>query len=88
MSSVERIDEDQWRSRAACQGEWGAVFYPPVRPEKKAARVAREQRAKQVCDGCEVRRECLDHAISHGERYGVWGGMTDAERRHLNIIAT
>ncbi len=86
MSSLERIDGEQWRYHAACQGEWGALFYPPMRTEKKAARAAREQRAKQVCSGCAVREECLGHALRSGERYGVWGGMTDAERRHLNSV--
>jgi WhiB family transcriptional regulator, redox-sensing transcriptional regulator len=62
------------------------MFYPPMRTEKKAARAAREQRAKQVCSGCAVRDECLDHALRSGERYGVWGGLTDAERRHLNVV--
>ena len=42
-------------------------------------------RAKQVCAGCDVRAECLQQAVRTGERYGVWGGLTDLERRHLNI---
>jgi WhiB family redox-sensing transcriptional regulator len=82
MSSLEKIDPEDWRQQAACQGEWGQLFYPPMRPEKKAAR---EQRAKQVCAGCDVRAECLQQAIASGERYGVCGGLTDLERRHLNI---
>ena len=85
MSSLEKIDPEDWRQQAACQGEWGQMFYPPLGPEKKAARAAREQRAKQVCAGCDVRTECLQQAIASGERYGVWGGLTDVERRHLNI---
>lgn len=84
MSSLERIDEEHWRFRAACQGERGALFYPPLRPEKKAVRNAREQRAKQVCATCDVRAECLDQAVRNGERYGVWGGLTDVERRNLS----
>ena len=83
MSSVERIDEEHWRFSAACQGERGILFYPPMRPEKKSTRAAREHRAKQVCAGCDVRAECLEQALSNGERYGVWGGMTDLERRRL-----
>jgi WhiB family transcriptional regulator, redox-sensing transcriptional regulator len=85
MSSLERIDEEHWRFRAACQGERGALFYPPLRPEKKAVRNAREQRAKQVCATCDVRAECLDQAVRNGERYGVWGGLTDVERRKLGL---
>lgn len=86
MSSLERIDEEHWRFRAACQGERGALFYPPLRPEKKAVRNAREQRAKQVCATCDVSTECLDQAVRNGERYGVWGGMTDVERRNLSTF--
>ena len=56
-----------------------------MRPEKKAARAARELRAKQVCAGCEVRAECLQQALDSGERYGVWGGLTDVERRRFNV---
>jgi WhiB family redox-sensing transcriptional regulator len=33
-----------------------------------------------VCESCPVRAECLDHAVSAGERYGVWGGLTSDER--------
>ncbi|MEM8618136.1 MAG: WhiB family transcriptional regulator [Actinomycetota bacterium] len=84
MSSVERIDGEYWRTRAACQGEFGSLFYPPLRTEKKSAKSTREQRAKAVCAACPVRTDCLDHAVRHGERYGVWGGLTDAERRHLH----
>lgn len=86
MSSLERIDEEHWRFRAACQGERGVLFYPPLRPEKKAVRTAREQRAKQVCAGCDVRAECLEQAVRNGERYGVWGGLTDVERRKLDLV--
>jgi WhiB family redox-sensing transcriptional regulator len=73
----------EWQQDAACRGEMAAAFYPPLRPEKKHERLARERAAKAVCDTCTVRVECLDHAIRSDERYGIWGGMTDAERRHL-----
>jgi WhiB family redox-sensing transcriptional regulator len=39
--------------------------------------------AKTVCRRCDVRKECLDYAISTGERFGVWGGKTERERRSL-----
>jgi WhiB family redox-sensing transcriptional regulator len=69
-----------WREHAACQGANGAAFYPPVRSEKRAAKAEREQRAKEVCASCSVRSECLEQALSTGERHGIWGGLTDAER--------
>ena len=39
--------------------------------------------AKAVCAGCPVRAQCLAHALAHGERYGVWGGLSEPERRRL-----
>jgi len=39
--------------------------------------------AKAVCAGCPVRAQCLEHALAHGERYGVWGGLSERERRRL-----
>ena len=73
-------DPSAWRGYAACQGANGAPFYPPVRPEKRAAKAEREQRAKEVCASCMVRQPCLEQALATGERYGIWGGLTDTER--------
>ncbi|WP_424344539.1 WhiB family transcriptional regulator [Ilumatobacter sp.] len=81
MSSLERVDRDDWQSSAACAGEMGSVFYPPLRPERKAARASRERRAKAVCASCPVRVACLEQAVRRNERYGIWGGLTDKERR-------
>ncbi len=39
--------------------------------------------AKKVCGYCEVKPECLQYALDNGERFGVWGGMTERERRKL-----
>lgn len=87
MSSVATEDRDAWQSRAACQGQMGLPFYPPVRTESRAVKAAREERAKAICSGCAVRQECLDHALAVNERYGIWGGMTENERKHL-VVAT
>ena len=56
MSAQPIHDETKWQTMAACHGEMGSVFYPPVRTERKAVRVAREQRAKAVCAACPVRQ--------------------------------
>jgi WhiB family redox-sensing transcriptional regulator len=45
--------------------------------------LARERRAKQVCASCGVQAACLEQALDNGERYGIWGGLTDLERKHL-----
>jgi WhiB family redox-sensing transcriptional regulator len=39
--------------------------------------------AKTVCRRCDVRKECLEYAINTGQRFGVWGGKTERERRSL-----
>jgi len=69
-----------WQHQAACRDRT-ADFYPPMRPERKDERRVREHRAKLVCASCPVRTQCLDHAIAVDERYGVWGGLTQDERR-------
>ena len=39
--------------------------------------------AKKVCLGCDVRGECLEYALQHDERFGIWGGLSERERRKL-----
>jgi WhiB family redox-sensing transcriptional regulator len=62
-------------------------FYPPMQAERKHERLARERRAKSVCATCPVQKECLEHAISVDERYGIWGGLNHDERRLLRATA-
>ncbi|MFN3256068.1 MAG: WhiB family transcriptional regulator [Ilumatobacter sp.] len=83
MSSLARRDPDDWQSAAACQGKMGVAFYPPMTPEGKNAKIAREARAKAICTDCPVRLECLRHAIDIDERYGIWGGLNYDDRRRL-----
>jgi WhiB family redox-sensing transcriptional regulator len=65
-----------WRKRAACRGIDPEVFYP-VADETEA------EEAKAICDVCPVRQACLEHALAHREREGVWGGATERERRRI-----
>jgi WhiB family redox-sensing transcriptional regulator len=74
---------ETWRARAACRGPETALFFPPTTAERKEDRDAREGRAKEICHGCPVQRDCLDHAIGVGEMHGIWGGLNEAERRGL-----
>ncbi len=83
MSTLARFDGENWQQDAACVGDAAPMFYPPMRTERKAVRQAREARAKAVCATCSVRQPCLDYALANDERYGIWGGMTDVERRNL-----
>ena len=38
---------------------------------------------ERICQGCEVRDECLEYALAHDERFGIWGGLSERERRRL-----
>lgn len=66
---------DTWREAAVC----ASVGTEPFFPEKGAS--AREARA--VCAVCPVRAACLRYAIEHDERHGIWGGLTEHQRRRL-----
>lgn len=68
-----------WQLRGSCRGMNSETFFNPER-ERGLARAAREDRAKMVCRGCPVLQECREHALTVHEPYGVWGGLTAAER--------
>jgi WhiB family redox-sensing transcriptional regulator len=65
----------RWQERANCLGVDPDLFFPE--------RGASTKEAKGVCGGCEVRLECLEYALRHGEKFGIWGGMSERERRRL-----
>ena len=73
-------DDSPWHSGAACRRDEAGLFFAPSK-EPTAARLAREESAKRVCARCPVLLECREHALSQPEPYGVWGGLTAAERR-------
>ncbi len=62
-----------WRQRALCSQTDPEVFFPEKGGSTKDA--------KQVCAHCEVREQCLQWAIAHDERFGIWGGLSERERR-------
>ena len=68
-----------WQMRGSCRGMDSDLFFHPDR-ERGPARAARERRAKWVCRGCPVLDLCREHALAVQEPYGVWGGLTAAER--------
>ena len=70
-----------WEARAACRGAVGVSFVPPVAGESRDQRTRREAAAKKICAGCPVRRECLDYALRVREPMGIWGGLSEPERR-------
>ncbi|WP_017973446.1 WhiB family transcriptional regulator [Actinopolyspora halophila] len=69
-------EEDQdWQERALCAQTDPEAFFP----EKGGS----TREAKRICAGCEVRSECLEYALEHDERFGIWGGLSERERRRL-----
>lgn len=66
---------DNWWPLANCRGIDPELFHPARGESCEAARA--------VCAGCVVREECLQHALDNGERLGVWGGLSERERRKL-----
>ncbi|WP_330459579.1 WhiB family transcriptional regulator [Streptomyces sp. NBC_00820] len=76
-------DRDQdapWHTEAVCRRDEAGLFFAPSK-EPTAARLSREEAAKRVCARCPVMVECREHALLQPEPYGVWGGLTAAERR-------
>ena len=65
----------RWRELAACRGADLEVFFPG-RGESAGP-------ARRVCEGCPVRQPCLDYAITNRITHGIWGGLTERERRAL-----
>ena len=64
-----------WKAQAACRGTDTTLFFPEDDDEIAAA--------QQVCAGCPVQQECLDHALGAREQMGIWGGATERERRRI-----
>ena len=77
------LRDEAWQRAAACRGPIAKVFFPPSAPESRAAREAREARAKAICRTCVVREDCLAYALEIAEPHGIWGGLSETERRAL-----
>ncbi len=66
-----------WRAKGSCRGSDPLIFYPPSDDDGLA------ERAKVICSACPVRKPCLEFALSTREKHGVWGGLTERERRRV-----
>ena len=64
-----------WQERALCAQTDPEAFFP----EKGGS----TRDAKKICTGCEVKAECLEYALANDERFGIWGGLSERERRKL-----
>ena len=72
-----------WQLKAACRGPQAAVFFPPPQFERKDDKLAREGRAKDICDSCTVQGDCLEYALRIREPHGIWGGKNENERKSI-----
>lgn len=74
------VDDMSWLADAKCSREGIELeeFYPP-----KHAQEGVRDRARRLCDGCPVQDECLAYALRTNERFGIWGGRTERERRAI-----
>jgi WhiB family redox-sensing transcriptional regulator len=68
-------EDRSWQRKANCLGVDPDLFFPE--------RGVSTREAKEVCRGCTVRQECLDFAIANGEKFGIWGGLSERERRRI-----
>ena len=64
-----------WQDFANCRGADVDIFFPD--------RGASTRGAKEICAACQVRSECLDYAVTRGEKFGIWGGLSERERRKI-----
>ena len=67
--------DDNWQDGANCHGLDPDLFFPE--------RGASTREAKEVCRGCVVREQCLEFALQNGEKFGIWGGLSERERRRI-----
>jgi WhiB family redox-sensing transcriptional regulator len=69
------LDERPWAVFAACRDADSDLFFPLTKDQ--------ESQAVAICGICPVLDDCLDYALDAGERYGVWGGTTERQRKRL-----
>lgn len=69
------VDDLSWQDYSNCRGADADLFFPE--------RGASTRKAKAICGACEVRVECLEFAIVQSEKFGIWGGLSERERRRI-----
>lgn len=72
---IDESEELMWQENALCAQTDPEAFFP----EKGGS----TREAKRICLTCDVRGECLEYAVNHDERFGIWGGLSERERRKL-----
>jgi WhiB family redox-sensing transcriptional regulator len=78
ISAIPITPDEDWHDYANCLGVDPDLFFPE--------RGASTRESKEVCRGCEVRHDCLEFALQNGEKFGIWGGLSERERRRIRRI--
>lgn len=74
-SKISSFADDDWRQRASCLRTDVKMFFPDKRGSTKEARL--------LCDQCVVRQACAEYAIVNQIHHGVWGGLSERQRRRI-----
>ena len=72
---AEFLEVPPFYSQANCKGHDQDLFFP----ERGSSTI----KAKAICSECKVREECLEYAVERKERFGIWGGKSERERRAI-----
>ena len=67
--------DNEWMARGNCSLEPPSTFFPS---DGVGVEVA-----KRICEDCAVKAPCLEYALRNGEKFGIWGGMSERERRKI-----
>lgn len=71
-------EQPEWREEAVCTETDPELFFP-------SSSSGSSRKVKEVCFSCPVREQCLQFALDNGERFGIWGGLSEMERRALKV---
>jgi WhiB family redox-sensing transcriptional regulator len=74
-------DDDNWRQQASCQKADSDLFFPIG---NSGSAVEQIESAKEVCEACSVRVECLTFALRTNQEAGIWGGTSEDERPKIH----
>lgn len=75
LDAFHDITLNTWKLRGACRGYDQDAWFPE--------RGASTRAAKSICRQCDVQEECLEYAVNMGEKFGIWGGLSERERRAI-----
>ena len=69
------VEDLGWQDYANCRGADADLFFPE--------RGASTRKAKGICAACQVQGDCLEFAVTKSEKFGIWGGLSERERRKI-----